>query len=296
MHLYPNEVSCAGAASAAHYEGIRLLIKTSAVASWEHSYVMSAPMNEGKITTREITTARTLKILPFLSFFLVSLPAPIVFFILFIVSSTTETAALYLFLTLMGAAFGIAAGLVLFVFLMLYRKRWMQRLRERLAIDGITASEVQWFMHELTTAERKTLKQMQAKSPLLADAYSEILASRLMASRVLARTRKDLMLVERRINRLASISGTDTKALQEELLEDRARLADAKQQATVRLAETQARMHMVEAAASRDQSHNETYAMLQRLTDAQTHLPLSIEMAQMEKQALKELESGQGQP
>lgn len=256
---------------------------------------MSTSVFDGKITRRDESMARVLKALPFLSFFLVSLPAPIVFLILFAVSSTTESAAVFLFLTLLSAALGVAAGLALLVFLMLYRKRWLQRLKERLAIDGITASEVKWFQSELTTAERKTLKQMQNKSPLLADAYSEILANRLMATRVLSRTRKDLMLVERRLNRLALISGTDTTALQQELREDRARLTDAKKQASERLSETQARMQMIEAAASRDQSHSETYAMLQRLTAAQSHLPLSLEMAQMERQALEEAEQEAGQ-
>jgi hypothetical protein len=251
---------------------------------------------DGKITRRDERVARVLKILPFLSFFAVSLPGPIVFLILLIASTTTDSAAVFLFLTLFTSALGIAAGLVLLVSLMLYRKRWMQRLRDRLASDGITASEVKWFQSELTTAERKTLKQMQSKSPLLADAYSEILASRLMATRVLSRTRKDLMLVERRLNRLALISGTDTTALQQELREDRARLSDAKKQASTRLSETQARMQMIEAAASRDQSHSETYAMLQRLTAAQSHLPLSIEMAQMERRALEEAEQETSQP
>ena len=131
---------------------------------------------------------------------------------------------------------------------------------------------------------------MQAKSPLLADAYSEILANRLTATRLLKRTKKDLLLVERRLNRLSYIQGADTTELQKELREDRARLADAKAQAAARLAETQARMQMIEAAASRDQSHSETYAMLQRLTAAHSHLPLSLEMAQMERRALEEAE------
>ena len=49
-------------------------------------------------------------------------------------------------------------------------------------------------------------------------------------------------------------------------------------------------MQMIEAAASRDESHGDTYAMLQRLTAAQNHLPLSIEMAQIERRALEEAE------
>jgi hypothetical protein len=129
---------------------------------------------------------------------------------------------------------------------------------------------------------------MQGRSPLLADAYSEILASRLMATRLLARARRDLVLVERRLNRLALIEGADTTVLKNQLREDQVRLDHARREAATRLAETQARMQMIEAAASRDLSHGDTYAMLQRLSAAQQHLPLTIEMAQLERRALEE--------
>jgi len=245
---------------------------------------------DGKVTARDERLAALLKWIPYLGFFLVSLPAPIIFLILFLASSTTETAAVYLFLTILGAALGLGAGLLLLFFFALYRNRWLKKFRDRLAVDGITASEVHWFKPELTTAERKTLKEMEGKSPLLADAYCEILANRLMATRLINRTKRDLLLVERRLNRLALIQGADTNSMQAELREDRDRLTDVRRQATARLADTQARMQMIEAAASRDLSHGDTYAMLQRLTAAQSHLPLSIEMAQLEKRALLEAE------
>jgi hypothetical protein len=49
-------------------------------------------------------------------------------------------------------------------------------------------------------------------------------------------------------------------------------------------------MQMIEAAASRDSSHGDTYLMQQRLNAAQEHLPLAIEMAQAERRALEEAE------
>src|SRR3954453_5592205 len=226
---------------------------------------------DGKVTARDERLAALLKWIPYLGFFLLSLPAPIIFLILFLASSTTETAAVYLFLTVLGAVLGVGAGLLLLFFMLFYRNRWLRKFREHLAVDGITASEVHWFKPELTTAERKTLKEMEARSPLLADAYCEILANRLMATRLINRTKRDLLLVERRLNRLALIQGADTQSMQTELREDRDRLADVRRQATARLADTQARMQMIEAAASRDLSHGDTYAMLQRLTAAQSH-------------------------
>jgi hypothetical protein len=215
---------------------------------------------------------------------------PILFLILFFGATTTEAAAFYFFLSVLFGAIGFAAGLMLVLLLLFYRTRWLRRLREKLAADGITASEVQWFMSELTSAERKSLKQIRERSPLLADAYSETLAARLMATRLINRTKQDLMLVERRLNRAALIQGANTSALQNELQEDRAKLESIKQEAAARLAESQARLQMIEAAASRDLSYSESYRMLQRLTSAQEHLPLSIEMAQLEHRLLEEAE------
>jgi hypothetical protein len=251
---------------------------------------MSASKFEGKIARRDRTMARVVDWLPWLTVVAVSLPPPIIFLALFLFSSTTEAAAVYLFLALIAAAVGLGTAILLLVALLFYRKRWLQKFRDRLAGDGITASEVTWFLPELSTSERRTLKQLQAGSPLLADAYSEILASRLMATRVISRTRKDLMVVERRLNRLALMQGADTGALQKELREDQVRLANAKQEASRRLTETKARLQMIEAAASRDLNHGDTYVMLQRLAAAQEHLPLTFEMAQLERNALDEAE------
>ena len=125
---------------------------------------------------------------------------------------------------------------------------------------------------------------------MLADAYCETLATRLMATRLINRTKKDLMLVERRFNRVALIQGADTNSLQQELLADRSKLQATRQEAAARLAETQARLQTIEAAASRDLSHGDSYQMLQRLSAAQEHLPLSMEMAQLERRALEEAE------
>lgn len=245
---------------------------------------------QGKIASRDENVARVFKWLPWLSFFAISLPLPVVFLVLLFSAATPEAVALYLFLSLVSAVVGLGAALVLVLALLLYRKRWMRRLRDRLASDGITASEVDWFLPELTTAERKTLAQIKAQSPLLADAYCETLAARLMATRLINRTKKDLVLVERRLNRLALIQGADTNSIQKELREDQSKLQSARREAAARLAETQARMQMIEAAASRNLSHGDTYLMQQRLNAAQEHLPLTMEMAQIERRALEEAE------
>jgi hypothetical protein len=251
---------------------------------------MDGTLIQGKMATRDETVARILEWLPLVSFFSVSLPLPVVFLILSLSAASTEAAALYFFLCLLGAAVGLGAAAVLVLVLLVYRKRWFRQLRDKLASDGITASEVDWFFPELTSAERKTLMEIKGRSPLLADAYRETLAARLMATRLIRRTKKDLLLVERRINRLALIQSADTDSMQRELRSDHAKLASVKKEATTRLAETQARMQMIEAAASRDLSHGQTYLMQQRLNATQEHLPLTIEMAQIERRALEEAE------
>jgi hypothetical protein len=249
---------------------------------------MAGDLTKGNILARDENLARILGWLPWVSFFGVSLPLPIIFLVLFFSAASTEGAALYLFLALLGGAVGLGAALLLVLVLLLYRKQWRRKLRDKLASDGITASEVDWFLPELTSAERKMLAEINGRSPVLADAYRETLASRLMASRLISRTKKDLMLVERRINRLALLKGADTESMQTELLDDRAKLAGVKQEAVARLAETQARMQMIEAAASRDHSHGDTYLMQERLNLSQDNLPLVMEMAQMERRALEE--------
>jgi uncharacterized membrane protein YkoI len=134
------------------------------------------------------------------------------------------------------------------------------------------------------------LKQIKSRSALLADAYQETLAARLMASRILNNTKRELRLVDRRLQRVSSIKEADTKGLLDELRSDRAKLESVRNEVSARFAETQARLQMIEAAASRDLNNNETFAMLQRLTSAQEHLPLSLEMARIEARALREAE------
>lgn len=248
------------------------------------------PDRDGTMTARDQTVAQFLKWLPWLSFFMVALPLPIVFLVLFAGAVTTEAAAFYLLLSIASGVIGFAAGLILVLGLVLYRKRWLRRLRDKLAADGITASELQWFLPELTTAERTALRQTKERSPLLADAYCETLATRLMATRLVNRTKKDLLGVERRLNRVALIQGADTATLRRDLEADHAKLQATRREAAARLAETQARLQTIEAAGSRNLSHGDSYQMLQRLTAAQEHLPLSLEMAQLEQRALEEAE------
>jgi len=166
----------------------------------------------------------------------------------------------------------------------------LRHLRDRLAADGITAGEVVWFTPELSTAERQTLVETGTHSALLADAYRETLASRLTASRIIAKTDKELVKVRSGIIRARSVAGTGTGSLLIDLEADQRQLQSLKTEATARLAEARARLQTIEAAASRSLNHAETNAMLRRLSATQDQMPLVIEMDQLERKSLQEAE------
>ena len=131
---------------------------------------------------------------------------------------------------------------------------------------------------------------MERRQPLLADAYRETLALRLNASRLVASARRDLLQVDRRINRARYLNAPDTAVLIEELDRDRTRLEIIKQEGASRRAEAEARLQMIEAAASRGASWAETNYMLQRLDEGRKHLPLALEIARAEQQIREDAE------
>src|SRR5256885_9748536 len=99
---------------------------------------------------------------------------------------------------------------------------------------------------------------MEKKQALLGDAYREPPALRLNATRLTPGARRDLLLVERRINRARYLNAPDTSVLLDELSGDRTRLEILKQEGSSRRAEAEARLQMIEAAASRGASWAET--------------------------------------
>ena len=244
----------------------------------------------GKLTTRDERIARLLSWTPWLSFVLVTVPLPIFFLLLFLSSTATDSAAVYLLLSFVSTGMGLVVGLFVLLLLLFYRRRWHRRLRDQLAADGITASEVTWFTSELSSEERRTWRELKEKNPLLADAYCETLAARLTATRIIGRTRTEILRVERQRNRTLNIRGADTASLLSDLLSDRQRFEDLRQEATVRLSEANARLQSIDAAANRSLSQSETALMLRRLAASQEQFPLALEMASLEQEALRELD------
>ena len=243
---------------------------------------------QGKLSNKDLTTSRIFKIAPWIAVLAASIPAPLVFLLLFLTSTTTESAAVYLLLAGVSLTLGFALGLVVAALILLYRRKWLSNLRDRLASDGITATEVVWFRSELTSAERKALAEIEQSNPLLADAYMETLASRLTASRIISRSKREILKVERQLNRARTVRTAESRALQKDLTEDRERLVQVQQQANEHLAKAKTRLQVIEATASRKLSQGETDQMMQRLGSTQDQLPLVLEMAQIEQQALRE--------
>jgi hypothetical protein len=243
--------------------------------------IMSAGHPDGKITRRDRQIARLWQWAPWLTFPVVTIGPPAAFWLAYLLASTDAT--VFLLLAFSSIPFALIAAVIMVLLLVVLRRRWARRLRERLASDGVTADEIEWFMPELTRDERRALKGME-QQPLLADAYRETLALRLNASRLAASARRDLLQVERRLNRARYLNAPDTAVLVEELRRDRARLEGVKQEGASRRAEAEARLQMIEAAASRGASWSETNYMLQRLDEGRTHVPLGLESARAEQQ------------
>ncbi|MDX6405063.1 MAG: hypothetical protein QOH70_2518 [Blastocatellia bacterium] len=242
-------------------------------------------MNESdqskKLTVREKKAARLWQMAPWLALFAITFGPPAALLLAYLLSGA---ATVYLVLALTSIPFALIAAVVIAIVIVLFRRRWARQLRDHLASDGITADEVGYFLSELTSGERRALKEMEKKQPLLADAYRETLALRLNASRLTSSARRDLLLVERRISRARYLNSADTAVLIEELSRDRVRLDGLKQEGASRRAEAEARLQMIEAAATRGASWTETNYMLQRLDEGRRHVPLALENERVEQQ------------
>lgn len=245
-------------------------------------------LTRNRLSAGDRFMALLLRYAPWLAFLLVSLPLPLYFLLRYFLA--TEEAGVYMLLALTSLALGSAVGLIIAVALFLYRRHWEKSLRDRLAAQGVTANDINWFMPELTKAERASLKEMERENLLLADAYRETLAARITATRVATRAKKDLLMVERRLNRTAYMRTADGNSLREELSRDRERLTRIRNEAEERRAEAQARLQMIEATASRDLSQRETDFALRRLNETRGHLPLGLEAVRMEQTAHEETE------
>ena len=243
-----------------------------------------------EITRKDLAKDKALKYGAWLAPALLSILPAIVFFILYLLSSATTTAVTFLFFSLISLIGGLLFGLIITGGIFYYRSRWLADVRERLAVDGIKASEVEWFQHELTATEKKSLKEIEAKDLLLADAFRDTLAARLTATRILKSSKHELQLVERRQNKLKYLKSENSANLQVELKTDREKLSRIKSEAEEMRVEAETRLQMIEAAARRGGNVADTELALKKLSARTAELPLALESAKMEDELRREFE------
>ena len=174
----------------------------------------------GKVRTQDELASRVLTWVPAIMTGLAIVPLPVLFLVLFITSSSTDAAAFYLVISFVSLGLGLVLALLILTAFGLYRRRWKRRLRDRLAADGITATEMVWFHPELSTEERTTWRELETINPLLADAYAETLAARITATRVAAKARGEGLRVQKQISRTRHLRNADTDSLLEDLIND----------------------------------------------------------------------------
>ena len=212
------------------------------------------------------------------------------FFAAFLFSVTPAIAAMFLFLSLIGLGVGLVAGGIGSAATLIYRNRWLTGVRERVAVDGIRASEVDWFWGELKSEEKKVLGRMERSDAVLADAYRETLASRLTATRIIKSSTQELLLAKRRKGRLKNLKSKKIKEFLEQIEKDIKNLEKIKSEAKEMLAEAESRLQMIEAAASRGSQLAGKEIALKKLSARNENLPLALE-AMKEEEMRKELEA-----
>lgn len=247
---------------------------------------MNALERNYEVTRRDSALDKTLKTGAWLTPILLSLIPALIFFIL----SLFYGAVPLIFFSLISLFAGFFVGLIVSGILLYYRQKWLKQIRERIAVDGIKTEEVHWFQNELTTAERKSLKEIESSNRLLADAYRETLASRLTAARISKSTRGELMLVERRQNKLKYLKTDVSAELQKQLKDDRQKLEEIKVESEQMRVEAETRLQMIEAAARRGNFTGDTQLALKKLSARAAELPLALEALKMEEEIRRELE------
>lgn len=244
------------------------------------------------VTKKELAKGRNLKIAGWLSpFILGGVPAIVFLFLLFAFGSTTPAAATFLFLGIIFSLIGFVTGIGLSGFFAYRHSHWTQEMRERIAADGIKAEEIDWFKAELRSSEKRALRDLEKKDLLLADAYRETLASRLTASRIVKSSKRELLLAQRRKNRIKYSKSESSGEFQKQIEDDIRKIGSINEEAKQMLGEAEARLQMIEAAAARGIDMADSELALKKLSARTSELPLALRAAQMEDEVRRELEA-----
>lgn len=244
-----------------------------------------------EVTRKELIKDKALKHGAWLTPVLLAVVPALIFLLAGVVAGTPPGVAFLFSLGFIFMIIGFVVGLIISGILLFYRQKWLARMRERIAVDGIKTEEVEWFRHELSSAEKKALSEIESSNRLLGDAYRETLASRLTATRIIKSTKKELLLVKKRQNKLKYLKTEAANELQEVLKTDYEKLDEINTEAKQMQIEAETRLQMIEAAARRGTNLAETELALKKLSSRAAELPLALEALKMEEEIRRELEA-----
>jgi hypothetical protein len=219
-------------------------------------------------------------------------PASVLAVIGFLTAASPPALISILFFAAVWFLIGGFAGLVIMGFLLRNRARWKKQLKEKISRTGIRTRHVQLFKRELRSHERRALKEIEDRDPLLGDAYRETLASRLTSSKILKLTDLELSDAQRRKERVKRISSSDARGLIEEIESDIGRLWTVRRDSEKLLADSELRLEKIEATSRRGTSLSEAESSLKNLSERSAQLPLALEAARMREEVMRDLENG----
>lgn len=252
---------------------------------------MDELVSKYQVTDRELARGRNLKIAAWTAPFLLPAVPAVLFTVLAFIFGTTPPVAFTLFVFgIIFTALGFVIGLAMMGFFIYRRSTWTKEMREKIAADGIRAEEIEWFMHELKSSEKRALKDISRADLLLADAYRETLASRLTASRIVRSSKKELALTQRRKGKLKQFTTERAAEFRAQIEKDSEKIASIHDEARMMLAEAEARLQMIEAAAVRGKSLADSELALKKLSSRSQNLPLALEEVRLTEQLAREIE------
>lgn len=222
---------------------------------------------------------------------LTALPAIITLLLLVLAPLAPPVAVVVFFFGAVATALGLLIGLSVTGLLLHRRGRWLREMRERIAANGIRAEEIGWFTHELKSAEKRALRAVESRDLLLGDAYRETLASRLTATRILKSSKRELALARKREGRLKQLKSGRRDEFLTEIGRDVQKVSGIRDEAAAMLAEAEARLQMIEAAATRGGRLADDQLALKKLSARTTQLPLALESAKLSEEIRLELEA-----
>lgn len=243
-----------------------------------------------EITRRDVALDKALKFGAWSVPFILAAGPALLFFVLFVLANVPAQAALWFFMTVASLIGGFVFGIMISGGLMYYRSRWLAQVRERLAVDGIRAEEVDWFKHEFTSAERKSLQDLDRRDLLLADAFRDSLAARLTATRIEKSAKQELALIKRRQGKLKFSKAEKLDSIKDEMQRDFDKLTKIRGDAEAMRLEAESRMHQIETAARHGSNFSDTELTLKKLAARSSDLPIALESARMEEEIRRELE------